>query len=443
MTSDMPNVPECERGLLSCILLDGAAGLAKALDGKIVDGCFHDENCLKVWKGLVWLAGNNLPIETAVLVEELKKKKRMEKLGMKALLEITSVVPTTAQFSYFIEQVREAYVRRSLIENAEEAIAKAKDGTGTVEEYVQKAFDILSLRHATEKAKTLTEATDASIEHAKRIMAGLETEDDKGLAWPWGDWNTRFGAARGGEMIILAARPGMGKSSAARQCALKWQETGEILFFSREMPIDQLPCLFAQQISGASWKAFRRGGLPMDMQNAFMRALEDVRGMKRLHIFDRDRTLAQITARVRAFAQRKPVKAVIIDYLQRYDPQQEKGETRDTALGRMSMAFKDMAIDLNVPALVLAQVGRGMEREKRQPVLSDLRESGNLEQDADRVVFLWAPEERPDGGRQDPFDGSINDLYVEAIQAKGRGEGQDRAGMTFRKPTTTFFGRAI
>jgi replicative DNA helicase len=89
---------------------------------------------------------------------------------------------------------------------------------------------------------------------------------------------------------------------------------------------------------------------------------------------------------------------------------------------------------------VLAQVGRGMEREKRQPVLSDLRESGNLEQDADRVVFLWAPEERPDGGRQDPFDGSINDLYVEAIQAKGRGEGQDRAGMIFRKPVTTFLG---
>ena len=146
-----------------------------------------------------------------------------------------------------------------------------------------------------------------------------------------------------------------------------------------------------------------------------------------------------MAARAKAYQQMKPIKAIIIDYLQRYDPQQEKGENRDTALGRMSMAFKDIAIDLNIPVLVLAQIGRGVERENRVPRLSDLRESGNLEQDADRVQFLHAPEKNPILNTiQDPFDDSLSTLYIEAIQAKGRGEGQARAPLSFHRPTTRF-----
>ena len=438
--SDMPHNSEAERGLLACILLDGAAALSKSLDAKISEQSFHDPSNAKLWRAILWIHGKNLPIDAAILTEELSRVGKLEEIGgLVGITRATADVPTTAQFGYFLEQVRETYVRRCLIENAQATIAMAKAGEAGVEEYVASTHAILSIRHATQNNKTLPEATDEAIAFAERCLAGTRTEEDVGLEWPWHDWNHRFGPARGGEMIILAARPGMGKSSAARQCAMAWQKTGDVLLFSREMPLGQLPHLFAQQISGASWKEFRNKRLTRDKEKDFMAALQEVKGMKRLHIFDRDRTLAQVAARAKAYQQMKPIKAIIIDYLQRYDPQQEKGENRDTALGRMSMAFKDIAIDLNIPVLVLAQIGRGVERENRVPRLSDLRESGNLEQDADRVQFLHAPEKNPILNTiQDPFDDSLSTLYIEAIQAKGRGEGQARAPLSFHRPTTRF-----
>jgi replicative DNA helicase len=433
-----PHDAEAEDGLIGCVLLDGAGALAKVLEAKITPECFYEDSRRNMWLGILWLHKRGLAIEPGLLVSELKRTKKLEGVGgLAGITGVTDKVPTTAQFNHYLERVRDLYVQRKLIENAQATMELAESGNGSVEDYVKATHDILAIKHATETLVTLPQATDAALAHAQRIIDGTEAPEDKGLAWPWRTWNDRFGAARGGELVIVAARPGMGKSSAARQCALTWIGEGDVLFFSREMPIGQLPNLFAQQMSGVSWRDFRRG-VPMDMQREYMAALNEVKGFGKLHIFDRDRTLAQITARVRAYAQLKPIKAIIVDYLQRYDPQQEKGETRDTALGRMSMAFKDLAMDLNIPALVLAQIGRSMEREKRQPFLSDLRESGNLEQDADRVIFLWAPEKKPDGSTQDPFDGSVAELYVEALQAKGRGEGQDRTGMSFVRKTTTF-----
>lgn len=436
----LPHNTEAERGLLACILLDGAGALAKALDAKLTEAAFYDPKHANLWSAILWIHSRNLPIDAAILAEELKKKGKLEGVGgVYGIGVVTADVPTTAQFTYYLEQVRELYVRRELIRNAEGAIAKAKAGNGSVEDYVASTHAILSIRHATQHSPTLKQATDDAIAFAMRCIDGKRLKEDAGLEWPWPDWNRKFGPARPGEMIILAARPGMGKSSAGRQCALKWQGEGDVLLFSREMPLGQLPHLFAQQISGVSWKHVRDGGVPPDKSRAFLAALQSVGGMSRLHIFDRDRTLAQVTARAKAYQQMHPVKAVIVDYLQRYDPQQEKGENRDTALGRMSMAFKDMAIDMNVPCIVLAQLSRGVERDNRAPRLSDLRESGNLEQDADRVQFLHAPEKNPTTNTiQDPTDDSLSTLYIEAIQAKGRGEGQARAPLLFHRPTTRF-----
>lgn len=383
--SDLPHNVEAERGLLACVLLDGASALSKALDAKITEDAFYDPKHTKFWRSILWLHSKNLPIDAVILAEELTRVGKLEDVGgVYGISVVTADCPTTAQFTYFLEQVRELYVRRCLIANAEGAAAKARAGAINVEDYVASTHAILSIRHATQNIKTLVGATDDAIAEAERAFAGKRTEEDVGLQWPWPSWNAKFGPARAGEMIILAARPGMGKSSAARQCALKWQKEGEIALFSREMPIGQLPHLFAQQISGVSWREARNGRATPDMERAFNAALLEVKAMKRLHVFDRDRTLAQVSARVRALHQMRPLRAVVIDYLQRYDPQQEKGENRDTALGRMSMAFKDMAIDLNIPCLVLAQIGRAVERENRPPRLSDLRECLSVK---DTLIF--------------------------------------------------------
>lgn len=385
---NLPHDTEAEDGLLGCVLLDGAGAMAKVLEAKIVPECFFTPHRQNVWKSILWLHKRGLAIEAAVLASELKRTKKLGDIGGAATIaEISAKVPTTAQFELYLSRVRDLYVQRRLIETCEATLEMARDGKASVENYTQAIHDILAVKQSTETIKTLPQAADDTIAHALRVMDGKEIEEDRGYDWPWASWNQRFGSAKPGEMMILAARPGMGKSSAARQCALHWMQYGDVLLFSREMPIEQLPALFAQQISGVSWKHFRSGQTTMDKQREFMAALEEVKKFDRLHIFDRDRTLAQITARTRAYSQVATVKGIVIDYLQRFDPQQEKGETRDTALGRMSMAFKDLAIDLKIPVLVLAQVGRSMEREKRQPFLSDLRECLSV-----KDTFVFTPQ---------------------------------------------------
>jgi replicative DNA helicase len=437
--TDLPHTLDGERAILSCILLDGAASLSKALDAKIGEEAFFDPIHRKVWRAILWLHKNNQAIDITILADELNKKGKLEEIGgIEGLMQATKGVATTIQFDHWLERVRDAYINRKLIETCDRMAEKARANSGSVEDFVQATHDILSVRHATQTIQTLSQASDEAIVRAESILAGTEKPEERGLSWPWADWNTRFGPATAGELVIIGARPGIGKSSSARQCCLSWAESGEVLLFSREMPIGGLPYLFAQQISGISWKEFRDRKLHKSDEADFIEALKAIRAMKRLHIFDRDRTLSQVTARIRAFSQVKKVKAIAIDYLQRYDPQQDKGETRDVALGRMSMAFKDMAVDLGVPVLLLAQVSRGVEREAREPRISDLRESGNLEQDADRIIFLHAPAQTPSGMSNDPTDRSLTNLYTEAIQAKGRGEGQDRAPLNFHRPTTRF-----
>jgi replicative DNA helicase len=248
-----------------------------------------------------------------------------------------------------------------------------------------------------------------------------------------------MGRATAGELIIIAARPGRGKSSCARQVAWHWaNKHGNVLLFSREMPIEQLAPLFAQVRSGVSWRLIRRNQAMDADAKRFTRGLEEVAALKTLSVFDQDRTLSQITARVEACKAFMPIKAIIVDYLQRYDPQQEKGETRDVAIGRMTMALKDLAVSLKIPVILLAQLGREVEKENRLPRLSDLRESGNIEQDSDRVIFIHAPDEKEDGSTQDLNDQSVQRIEVNIIQAKGRSDGVATLSMSFHRPTTTF-----
>jgi replicative DNA helicase len=173
-----------------------------------------------------------------------------------------------------------------------------------------------------------------------------------------------------------------------------------------------------------------------DLQS-YVDELTKVKRLK-LEVYDRDRTLAHIVTRAKACAQIERPVAICVDYLQRYDAQQERGETRDMALGRFTMAMKDLAIELNIPVILLAQLNRSVEKENREPRMSDLRESGNLEQDADRIIFLNAPDHRPDGAMQHLTDNDVRFIYVDAIQAKGRSDGTGRCGMMFDRPITKF-----
>lgn len=441
MTRTPPASPEAEESLLSSIFIDGVTSLFKAMDGHITADSFSSKVNGQIFSTFLWLHKNGRALTLDVMIAELTRTNKLDAVGgVPSLMQISSKVPTTAELSYFIERVRETYVMRKLIETADRVKELAYSEQTSVEAYSKEVNDIISVRHATQTIKTLSEAAGDAIAMAKRISAGEQTQEDAGLAWPWPEWNEIFGPMLPGQLIIGAARPGNGKSSIARQTAdYVAGRYGEVAIFSREMPVGEMAPLFAQTRCGHSWRDYRRRKLHEQEEAEFISALQSIQSLKTLHVFDRDRTLPQLVARIKSFAQIRPLKFLAIDYIQRYDPEQTKGETRDVALGRMSMAFKDIAIDLKIPVLLLCQVGRGLEREKREPIMSDLRESGNLEQDADRIIFLHAPENNEETGvKQDPYDYKQETLYINAIQAKGRGDGCAKIGMKLHRPTTTF-----
>jgi replicative DNA helicase len=432
----LPHSEEGERIVLSCILLDGPASLAKAIDGKIEEECFYLPQHRRLWRAIQWQHKNSQPLELHALVEELKKVNKLHEVGgLAGLVEMTQAACTTAQLSHWIDVIRQHYVMRELHATCSRMAEKTLAHSGSVEGFVMEVNNLITKHHEGQKQETLADAADSAIQLVERVQAGTYTDKDIGMSFPWPDWDRRFGLAKPGELIIISARPGMGKSSCCRQIAQHWARDGKVLLFSREMPTKQMAPLFAQTECGISYRDILSGRLSHSYLETFKQELAKVRNLQ-VAVYDQDRTLSHIVTRAKAFAQVSKPKAICVDYLQRYDAQQERGETRDMALGRFTMAMKDLAIELSVPVILLAQLGRSVERENREPRLSDLRESGNLEQDADRVIFLNAPDHRPDGTMQTITDNDLRFIYVDAIQAKGRSDGTGRCGMMFDRPIT-------
>jgi replicative DNA helicase len=432
----LPHSEEGERIVLSCILLDGPASLAKAIDGKIEEECFYLPQHRRLWRAIQWQHKNSQPLELHALVEELKKVNKLHEVGgLAGLVEMTQAACTTAQLSHWIDVIRQHYVMRELHATCSRMAEKTLAHSGSVEGFVMEVNNLITKHHEGQKQETLADAADSAIQLVERVQAGTYTDKDIGMSFPWPDWDRRFGLGKPGELIIISARPGMGKSSCCRQIAQHWARDGKVLLFSREMPTKQMAPLFAQTECGISYRDILSGRLSHSYLETFKQELAKVRNLQ-VAVYDQDRTLSHIVTRAKAFAQVSKPKAICVDYLQRYDAQQERGETRDMALGRFTMAMKDLAIELSVPVILLAQLGRSVERENREPRLSDLRESGNLEQDADRVIFLNAPDHRPDGTMQTITDNDLRFIYVDAIQAKGRSDGTGRCGMMFDRPIT-------
>lgn len=437
-----PHSQEAEEYLLSCIFLDGVRALSICMDGKIVPECFYVPANKFLYQTFLWLFKNNRDLSLEVMFEELKRVNKMDEIGgWPYLTQVSGRVATTAQLPFFVETVREAYVQRELIKSASSVVELAYDRHAEVEKFTCEINRILSIRNGTQMIKTLAQASEELIALIERIERKEATEEDMGISWPWRELTDRFGTMLPGELIVVAARPGCGKSTLARHIAMHLGRNKEenVLLFSREMPIEQVTSLFAQMLSKMSWRLLRLGRMHERDIADFKSAVKQIRNHRNIHIFDKDKTASQIMARSQAFAQLKPLKCMLVDYLQAYNMEQTKQETRDVAIGRFTRGLKDLAIDLKIPVVLCAQVSRAFAREDREPRNDDLRESGNIEQDADTIIFLHAPKTNPHTGQdQDINDGDLESIMVRATMTKGRNNGNDRFDFMMHRPTTTF-----
>lgn len=436
----LPYSEEGERSIISSVFLDGIGSLSKAIDAKITEDCFFVTNNRKIWTAILKQHRDGKPLEISAVAEEMKRGGLLEEIGgYTGLVYASGAIYTTAQLSYWLENVRHHYVMREMHHSALKILENIENRSASVDSFVKEVHDIISVHSAVDKQVSVSDAASEAIVFMDKACDESVVLAEAGTPFPWCEWNTRFGTAKAGELIIIAARPSIGKSSLARQIAWEWSKTGRVMLFSREMTVNQIVPLMAQTEAEVSWNMImKRSLVPMDHIERLKKQLVLIRENKlNIDVYDTDRTLTHIVTRARAFS-RHTCKAIVIDYLQRYDAEQGKGETRDIALGRFTMAMKDLAVELRIPVILLAQLGRSVERENREPRMSDLRESGNLEQDADRLIFLNAPDYRPDGVMQNITDNDVKSVYIDVIQAKGRSEGTGRCAMLFERNITKF-----
>ena len=433
-----PHSIEAEEQLLSACLLDGGHTLSSCIEHRITPDTFYNPAHALCYQKMVEMYGLSKAVETHTLAEELKKEGNLEKVGgYPFILRVMQTVPTTAGAAFFIAKVKELSLLRALIVRGSRIVDRAYNYTGDLSEFASEVEDALRVYGALDKGKSLASACDDTLALIERIKAGEKTQ---GLGWPFAGMDERMDKAENGELIVAAARPSRGKSSFARQVAWDWSlKHGDVAYFSREMPVGQLPQLFAQSISGISWREARRGNMHSYDLTKFCEGVREVKKNTRLHVFDKDSTITQVISRIRSLRAKLDLKAVFIDYLQAYDMKQEKGETRDLAIGRFTRHLKDIALDLNIPVILLAQLSRAVEKEEREPRASDLRESGNIEQDADRIIFThWLPV-TPDGIAQDFNDFTVQNVYASLIQVKNRNGSSGKLDVKFHRPTTTFY----
>lgn len=437
MTRLPPHSIEAEEQLLSSIFIDGVETMTKALDAKVCAESFYVPANRTIWEYLNKMLKLGIDIDTSTIAEEMKKDGVLEDNGgYSYLARVSACVQTTARVSYFIDKVQELYTLRRLLLAGTKVVEDVYSHTGDFAVFAMQVEEALRIREGLEKPKTLASACDDTIALLERYAKG---EKPSGYPWPWSKGDEILDMVEPGELVTIGARPSRGKSSVARQIAWHWSEKiGDVAFFSREMPVGQLPQLFAQSLCGVSWREARKGYLhPKDL-SVLTETIRNCKKNTKLHIFDKDSTVSQICARIKAMRQTKEIKAVFVDYLQAYDMEQQKGETRDVAIGRFTRALKDIALDLNIPVILLAQLSRSVEREEREPRASDLRESGNTEQDSDRVMFVhWLPVDRG-GIAQDFQDYSRTTIAAQLIQVKNRNGSNARLDVDFYRPTTTF-----
>lgn len=437
-----PHSAEAEEHVIACCLLDGSDTLTRSVVAGVREESFYFPANKVLWNTMLELYTSNRSVSLETLVQELQTKRQLEAVGgLPYLMQVTGKIPTTAHAGYFIEKVREKESLRDSIRIGTSIVEKSYGYTGGgVGEHLSPWINELAKIHSGVTVQDEHSLQDAAKETIKQVeaMGRGEKSTEELVSWGFSDFDRLFYPMMGGELVIIAARPSIGKTTLSDQIALvnSMRDEKDVAIFSLEVTVDQKPRKFAQIMSGHSWRRLPKAHEKDRVE--FLQALAQIQDNKRLHCYYREQSIDGICARIKVLHTQKKLKLVIIDYLQLLDLGQ-KDSSRNDAIGYATRKLKLLALELNIPIVLLSQLNRSNEREQREPRLSDLRDSGNVEQDADRVLFIHRPPTDPITNlNQDTTDESKDSFYTDIIQAKGRDVGTFRIGTYFKRSRTTF-----
>lgn len=398
MEPNDPKIPphniEAEASLLGAILIDSDA-IVKIAD-QINATDFYDQKHQRIYQAMVSLYEKHSPVDVLTLADQLKNSGFLDMVGGGAYLsELTNFVPTAAHVEQYAEIVKQKAVRRRLI-NASQAIVglgydEAKNLNQLIEEAEAELFDV-SQKHIKQDVTSLETVLSESFDRLDELHK--DKTKIRGVATGYKDLDGILAGLQRSDLIILAARPSMGKTALALNIAhnVAIQSAQPVLIFSLEMSKEQLVDRMLAMESGVDAWALRTGNLN---DQDFEKIGQAMGTLSEAQIYIDDSpgiTVSDLRTKARREAHQRELGLLIVDYLQLMSGANRFGSetNRIQEISEISRGLKSIARELKVPVLALSQLNRSVESRNPQiPQLADLRESGSIEQDADVVAFIY------------------------------------------------------
>ena len=389
-----PQALEAEEAVLGSMMIDeDAANKAISILGS--SHYFYKDSHRKIFDAMLELMNNSNPIDTVSVSDELKKVKSLKSVGgIYYLTGLVDKVPTSARVETYAEIVKEKGMLRDLITTSHEISKKALDAGDSVGSI---------LDDAEQSIFNLTEQKDSKIyQHIEPILSSTVKRIEEIAANPGStigvpsgiiDLDKLTAGFQKGDLIIIAGRPSMGKTAlaltVARNAAIESKSPTAI--FSLEMSSDQLGQRLLTSEARVDNSHVRRGSLPSGKWKNINIASGKL-AQAPLYIDDTPAlSILDLRSRARRLKRERNIELIIVDYLQLMQGP-KNSENRQNEISQITQSLKALAKELNIPVIALSQLSRAVEqRTKKEPMLSDLRESGAIEQDADVVVFLYRP----------------------------------------------------
>jgi len=435
----MPNNLDAEQALLGCMIIDNEI-LAEVLD-QLDKNDFYQESHQYILSAMKLVFAERKPIDIVTLCDKLDSEKNLEKAGgISYITELAQSTPSAANYKYYLDIVKRDSVNRSLIRAARDIIEHSKTGSDTVS----------SVQFAEEKIYAVSRTNDTSTMKDIREGSGIEAVLDKfeklaknkdafrGIITGFTRLDKLTNGLQKSDLIVIAARPGMGKTSLAMNIIENAAIGSDAVcaVFSLEMPEVQIIQRLMCSLANVSMSDALSGKLSPNDWKKLVKASEKLRHSK-INIDDSSRvTPAEILSKCRRIKSKNNGKLdlVMIDYIQLMSSGKNSGEeNRTQEVAAITRELKIMAKELDVPVIALSQLRRIQSGE---PQLSDLRESGAIEQDADIVMFINRPD--VNATDEDMAKKHIVKGMADLIVAKHRNGGLDRIKLRFKGELTKF-----
>ena len=433
----MPNDQDAEQSVLGACFLSPYA-LEKAIENLTPESFYNEKNA-KIFSAMTELNESKTPIDITTITSELKRKNELNEVGgVEYLTEVVNFVPTASNVDYYIQTVEETALLRSLIITATDIASEGYRTDETVNEILdnseKKILNIVKNRKSSEfrSIKDVLAKTQNDLERLSENKGEIT-----GLATGWYEFDRLTTGLHPNELIIIAARPAMGKTAFALNLAthVAMEQDKSVAVFNLEMSAEQLALRIISSLGQLEGFKLRTGNL---MNNDWKRINEAISRLSKTNLVIDDTpgiTIGEIRAKCRRLASsEKGLSLVVIDYLQLISGGKNYGANRQQEVSDISRSLKTLAMELNVPVIALSQLSRSVEgREDKRPLMSDLRESGSIEQDADIVAFLYRDDYYNKSERSED-----NTSLSELIIGKHRNGPTATIELLFKKNTSTF-----